>query len=87
MAVAAHHSGMGIGDGHHESGMSAAVEMCLAAFTTVGAAVAAIVGLIALRRWRPPLQLAPPALWFAPRAPVPRARAGPGLLLLCVSRR
>ena len=89
MAIAAHHSGMGMGDGHHESGMSAAVEMCLAAFTAVGAAVVAIVvGLIGLGRWRPPLRLAPSALWFAAHAPSPRARAGPGLLtLLCVSRR
>lgn len=78
-----------MGDAHHESGMSTAVEMCLAAFLAVGAAVVAVaVALIALGRWRPPLTPTPSALalWASP--PLPRARAGPALLLLlCVSRR
>ena len=88
-AIAAHHSGMAMADGHHDAGMGAAAEMCLAAFTAVGAAVVAIVvGLIALGRWRPPLRIAPSALWLSAGPPLPRARAGPGLLLvLCVSRR
>ena len=88
-AIALHHTDLGAEQPHHDTGMSAAVEMCLAAFTAVGAAVAAVaVGLIALGRWRPPLVLQAAGLWFAVRSPVPRARAGPGLLLLlCVSRR
>ena len=74
---------------HHDAGMSAAVEMCLAAFTAVGAFVAVTaVGLIALGRWRPPLTLGWGGVWLAMRSRLPRARAGPGLLLLlCVSRR
>ena len=88
-ALALHHIELAADQPHHDTGMSAAVEMCLAAFTTVGAAVAAaVVGLIALGRWRPPLVLDVAGLLFAVRSPVPRARAGPGLLLLlCVSRR
>lgn len=88
-AIAAHHSGTGLGETHHEMAMSSAVEMCLAAFTAVGAAVVAIVvGLIALGRRRPPPRLTPSALSLSDRPPLPRARAGPDLLLLlCVSRR
>ena len=82
-AIALHHTDLAADQPHHDTGMSAAVEMCLAAFTAVGAAVAAVVvGLIALGRWRPPLVLGATGLGFAVRPPVPRARAGPGLLLL-----
>ena len=88
-AVAAHHGGMAVGDAHHDTGMGAAVEMCLAAFTAVGAAVVAVaLGMIALGRWRPEAQLLPTAAWWGAQPPAPRARAGPSLLLLlCVSRR
>ncbi len=88
-ALAVHHSGLAVGDAHHDTGMSAAVEMCLAAFTAVGAAVVAVaLGLIALGRWRPPLRMTPAALTVATYCPLPRARPGPALLLLlCVSRR
>lgn len=88
-AIALHHIDLAADQPHHGTGMSAAVEMCLAALTAVGAAVAAVVvGLIALGRWRPPLVLEGAGLCVAVRSPVPRARAGPGLLLLlCVSRR
>jgi hypothetical protein len=87
-ALTLHHSGLAMGDGHHEMGMGSVVETCLATFTAVGTAVAAIaVALIALGRWRPPLRLWPSSVWLAP-APTPRARPGPALLsLLCVSRR
>lgn len=88
-AIAMHHSGMATGDAHQEMGMGAVVEMCLAAFTAVGAAVAAVgLGLIGLGRWRPATQLFPTAAWWGAQEPAPRARAGPALLLLlCVSRR
>ena len=88
-AIALHHTDVAADQPHHDTGMSAAIEMCLAAFTAVGAAVVAfVVGLIALGRWRPPLVLEPGGLSLAVRSPVPPARAGPGLLLLlCVDRR
>jgi hypothetical protein len=88
-AIVVHHSGAAPGDAHGGMQMGAAVEMCLAAFTAVGAAVLAVVlGLISLGRWRPTRSLLPAAAsWLAP-SPMPRARAGPALiLLLCVSRR
>lgn len=77
--------------GHDEMGMTTAAvaEMCLAAFTAVGAAIVLItLGAWMLGRWRPRLLLAPSSLQFAVEAPCARTRAGPGLLLLlCVSRR
>jgi hypothetical protein len=87
-AVAAHHSGMGAGDMHH-GGMSAVAEMCVGAFTAVGATIAACaIGLVALGRWPTPQVLAPAGVLTAvPAAPHP-ARAGPPPLpLLCVWRR
>ena len=88
-ALAAHHSGVAAGDAHPEMDMSAVVEMCLAAFTAVGAAVVAVaLGLIALGRWRPPLRITPAVSIAGVQPALPRARAGPALLLLiCVSRR
>jgi hypothetical protein len=87
-AIAAHHSGMGMGDMHHGS-MGAVVELCVGTFTAIGAAVAAVaMGLLALGRWPTPLILIPGGvLMSAPPAPYP-ARAGPPpLSLLCVWRR
>jgi hypothetical protein len=88
-AITVHHSGLTTSEAHGGMDMGAAVEMCLAAFTAVGAAVLAVaLGLISLGRWRPTrsLQLTA-ALWLAP-SPMPRARAGPALLLLlCVNQR
>ena len=88
-AIAAHHSGIALGGGHHEMDMSAAAGTCLAAFTAVGAAVVAVViGLIALGRRHPPLRLTATSGRLARRPPRARARASPDLpLLLCVSRR
>lgn len=88
-AVAAHHGGVAVGDtphGEHGADVSVAVEtMCMAAFTVVGAAVAAIaIGLIALGRWRPSLMPAAEERMRVARPPVPRARAGPVFIRLCV---
>jgi hypothetical protein len=86
-AIAAHHSGMGPGDMHH-GGMSAVAEMCVGAFTAVGATIAACaMGLLALGRW-PTQQVLMPAGVLTSVAPSPYpARAGPPLPLLCVWRR
>jgi hypothetical protein len=86
-AIAVHHAGPMDGK-HGGMGMSASAQLCLAAFTAVGAAVVVVaLGVIGLGRWRPPLRLAPSAAWLG-APPLPRARAGPALLLLvCVSRR
>jgi hypothetical protein len=87
-ALAAHHSGMATGDMHHGS-MSAVVEMCVGAFTAVGATIATVaIGLLALGRWPTPQVLMPAGvLASVPPAPYP-ARAGPPpLSLLCVWRR
>jgi hypothetical protein len=88
-AIALHHGGAAPGDGHHGMTAPAAVEACLAVFTAVGAGVVAVtLALIALGRWRPPLRLMPQVSWPAAGAFLPRARAGPALLLLLgVSRR
>ena len=88
-AVAAHHGAIAVGHAHHEMDVGTAMELCLAAFTAVGAGVIAVViGLIALGRWRSSPSLARTALWWSSRSPLPRARAGPAVLsLICVSRR
>lgn len=88
-AIAVHHSDLASGDAHDGMPMSAAVEMCLGAFTAVGAAVLAVaLGSISLGRWRLTRSFMPAtASWLAP-SPLPRARAGPALLLLlCVNQR
>lgn len=90
MAIAAHHSAIGMSDGmHHGMGMNVVAEICLGVFTAVGAAVASVaVGLVRLGRWRPPSPLLASGLSAAVAAPLPRARAGPPLLsLICVCRR
>ena len=83
--VAVHHAAPAIGEAHH-SEIVAVAELCLGAFTAVGAAlVAAGLG---LHRWRPAILLHRAAVPRTPRLPQPRTRAGPALLkLLCVSRR
>ena len=89
MAVAAHHSGMAMSDGHGDLSMGARVEMCLAAFNAMGVSVGAVLlAVVPLRPWRPPTRLAPTAAWIGARPTLGRARAGPPLLsLLCVIRR
>lgn len=88
-AVAAHHGGAVMDDGHGSMDMGAVAQMCLAAFTAIGAAVAAVsVGLLALGRRRTAALLSAPGIPWTPRLERARARAGPALLcLLCVSRR
>ena len=88
-AVAVHHSGMSMGDMHSDGALGAAMELCLAVFVAVGAAVAAVgIGLLSLGRWRPPPDSRAMGLSLAIERPEPRARAGPALLsLLCVFRR
>jgi hypothetical protein len=88
-AIAAHHSGIAMGEMHHD-GMSAAVEMCVGAFVAVGSAVAAVaIGILALGRWPTLIDLAPADALTHPRTCAPAARAGPLLPLarLCVWRR
>lgn len=86
--VAAHHSGV-LMDMQHDMGMNAAVEMCLAVFTAVGAALVAVVlAVVALGRWRPALTLVPACGLTAPEVPVAKARHGPAAVsILCVNRR
>ena len=88
-AIAVHHSGVSMGEMHHDIGMGAAMELCLGVFVAVGAAVAAVgIGLRELGRWRPPGDLQAHELSSASGRPEPCARAGPALLsLLCISRR
>ena len=91
LAISVHHNGMATSHGHGEMGVSvpAVAEMCLAAFTAVGAAIVLVaLGAWALGRWRPRLFLAPTSVLLAADAPLAQARGGPELLrLLCVSRR
>ena len=84
-----HHTDVAAGQPHPGMDMGAVAEMCVAALTAAGAAVLVVaVGLIALGRWRPPLLMRADGARHAVRAPLSRARAGPGLLLLlCVDRR
>lgn len=75
-------------DMHHD-GMSTAIEMCMGAFTAVGAAVAAVaIGMLALGRWPDTSELAGGASLTLGGACAPEARAGPPpLSQLCVWRR
>lgn len=88
-AIALHHSGIATGTMHDDHGMSAAIGMCLAVMTVVGAAVMVIaLGVLTLGRRRAARPLMPVALVLAARQPARWARAGPPLLcLLCISRR
>ena len=86
--LAAHHSGA-LADMQHHIDVNAALEMCLAVSTAVGAALAAAtVPVIAFAgRRRAPASHGTDAL-TAPEAPVARARHGPAAVaVLCVSRR
>jgi len=87
--VAVHHAAPVMSNMHHGSDMVAMAEMCLGVFTAVGAAVVAVaLGLLALKRWRRAILSCSRGVLEHPRAPQPRTRAGPALLLLlCVSRR
>ena len=86
-AVTFHHGApVQMPGGHHGMDMGTVIELCLGAFSAVGAAIVAIaVGVLALGRWRPlPMSVAAGVL-FAPHPPAPQARAGPAFL--CVFRR
>ena len=86
--TAAHHGGP-LMDVPHDVGMSAAIEMCLAVFTAVGAAVIALgcTGLATGRRRATLKLLGSGPLTITP-VPVARARHGPAAVsVLCVSRR
>lgn len=86
--ITVHHAGLPM-DPHHGMAASSVIEMCLAVFTAVGAAVAAA-GFAALAPggWRRVPAMPRAAALPARRVPLARARHGPGLLsLLCVSRR
>ena len=87
-AIAAHHSGVAMPDMHHD-GVSAAIEMCLGAFTALGAAVAAVaIAMLALCRWPSVSKLPDGASLTLGGACAPEARAGPPpLAQLCVWRR
>jgi hypothetical protein len=83
-AVAVHHGAPAMVGDHHGMDIGV-VELCVAAFSAVGAAVVAIaLGLVALGRWRPPTTSSPVALVLASSLPLPRSRAGPAFL--CVFR-
>ena len=84
-AVTIHHSGVTMGDMHHD-GMSSVVELCLTALVAVGATVVAVVlGMIGLGRWRILQFRLPTPLGGWGAAPEPRVRAGPPLILLLCS--
>jgi hypothetical protein len=88
-AIAAHHSGIAIGD-MHDDGMSAAIEMCVGAFVAVGAGVAVVaIGIVALGRWPAVIDLGPTDALPHSRICAPATRAGPSqpLAQLCVWRR
>jgi hypothetical protein len=87
--IAVHHSGVAMGDMHHDAGMGTAMELCLGVFVAVGAAAAAVaIGLIWLGGRRPPVDLQAVGLSAAVTRPEARARPGPAVLtLLCVCRR
>lgn len=83
VAIAAHHGAMAPGESHGGMDMGAVVELCVGAFTAVGAAIVTVaLGAWALGRWRPVALLAPGCAPWAPGPPQPRARAGPSLLSL-----
>lgn len=85
-AVVAHHGVPVLGAEHHGMEMIDVAEICLAAFTAVGAAVAALaVAAPRLRAWLPLAYAAPATLPAVRRGPRPRCRAGPAFL--CVHRR
>lgn len=86
--IAAHHSGAFV-DMQHHTGMNATVEMCLAVFTAVGAALAAAaVPAFAFGCRCPALSRHESGALTVPEVPVARARHGPGAVAaLCVSRR
>ena len=86
--VAVHHSGAVV-DLHHDMGINAAAEMCLAVFTAAGTTLAAAgLAVLALGRWRPTFTLLPVGVLAALEVPVAKARHGPAAAsVLCVSRR
>lgn len=85
--IAVHHSG--VTDMQRDMGIHAAVEMCLAVFTAVGAALVAVnLAGVALGRWSPKRRLLAAGALTAPAVPVAKARHGPAAVsVLCVSRR
>lgn len=87
--IGVHHSGVAMGNMHHEGMGPDVLELCLGALSAIGATVMAVaVGILALGRWRVPTLGPLNAAFVARRPPLARARAGPPLLaLLCVRRR
>jgi hypothetical protein len=76
-AITADHSAIGMSDVHHD-GMGAAIEMCLGAFTAVGATVVAVaLGILALGRWPASPALTPAGALACAGTRAPEARAGP----------
>jgi len=80
--IALHHSDLAMGGMHHDGMGPTAMELCLGAFTAIGAAVVAVaLSLLAHGRWRtpPPGPIRGAAFRRPPQA---RARAGPPQLQL-----
>ena len=87
-AIAAHHSGIAMGDMHHADGIDGAVELCLGVFAAVAAVAAVALGIVALGRWRPLTVVCAAGLSRMVATAAARVRAGPTLVsLLCVCRR
>jgi hypothetical protein len=89
VALAAHHGVWSTDDPHHGGmGTMTLVEVCLGVFAAVATVVAAAVGFIRLRRWRPPATLGTARRMVPLSLDLPRSRAGPSACrLLCVIRR
>jgi len=86
-AIALHHGDFAPGGMHHDTA-TAAVQLCLGAFTAIGAAVAAIaLGIVVLGRW-PTFALlgTGSSLMVWRNGSRPRVRAGPSPSLVCVWR-
>jgi ABC-type anion transport system duplicated permease subunit len=84
-AISAHHSGLGMGD-MHPDGMGSAIEMCLGAFTAVGAAVIAVaVGVLALGRWLIRPSLVSPVGFVLAGNVTPRHTRDPRASIVCAS--
>jgi hypothetical protein len=88
-AIAVHHGAPPMDAMHHDGALGAVMELCTGVFVAIGSVAASVaLGLIAMGRWRPPVDLRPVGLSGAVAWHEPRARAGPVLLsFVCVCRR